>query len=630
MMTAKFRRPNESDGIGARMMRKTPSFLVIAGLLAFAAAASASSGAGAAALAASQGIDLWGGPGAKGTGDQGARFDTIVYVTSPAAAAGAVEFFLGGSVVATEAFAVPANGVAAIAAPAILSGKGAFGYHVRSDAAVAAWSETYNENSSGRFGVSLAAWLPTELLAPGDEATGGGVAVSASTEPGRARTNVGVVCAATAAQACRLEVAVFSAGALAGTGTVEAIPGSAQQAALAVLAPGAADKADLALRLRLLSGAGIPYAVRNDNRTSDGTAIPLSLKRNAFSTAPTIVSFTASPASGCAPLETTFSWETVGSAKVSISGVGNDLPGAGSVKTTLSGGGEYLLTATSITGQSSTRSLQLTITPSTPAPTPAPASTMVPTASVVTGAFSAGTGPVTVEFVQQESTGSTFTVQGTSWIYTAGITPGTDVVRITATGSCGSASAEFTAIVVSPGTPRILSFESIPSRGCAPSTNVLLTWRTEEATGVHVSGINDFFGPNSGIDTTLTGTTSFTLTAFNDSGAETTSTLTVPVDPKRYDPVPVPGLVNVLAGTTVEINIHPASVPSFDGVRFFLVQRPTGSMFWKDPYVPGRYFYQAGRYSGTDIIRFLWVNGCGYGYGNFTAVVTGDSAIPEE
>lgn len=612
------------------MMRKTSSFLVIAGLLALAAAASASPGAGAAALAASPGTDLWGGPGAKGAGDQGARFDTIVYVTSPSPAAGAVDFLVGGAVVATEAFAVPANGVAAISAPEVLAGKGAFGYHVRSDAPVAAWSETYNENSAGRFGVSLAAALPSELLAPGDEATGGGVDASASTEPGRARTNVGVVCAATATQACRLEVAVFAAGSLAGLGTVETIPGSAKQEALATLVPGAAGKASLALRLRLLSGSGLPYAVRNDNRTSDGTAIPLAVKRNAFSTAPTIASFTASPTSGCSPLETTFSWETTGAAKVSISGVGTDLPPTGSFKATVSAGGEYLLTATSLTGQASTRSLQLTITPSTPAPTPAPASTMIATATVLTGILPAGTGPVTVEFVKHESSGSTFTVQGTSWIYTAGVTPGTDVVRLTATGSCGSATADFTAIVVAPGAPRILSFESIPSRGCAPSTEVLLTWRTEDATGVHVNGFPDYFGPNSGVATTLTQTTSFTLTAYNDSGPDATATLSVPIDPQRYDPVPVPGLANVAAGAIVEINIHPSSVPSFDGVRYFIVQRPTGGVVWKEPSVPGRYYYQAGRYSGTDIIRFLWVNGCGYGYGNFTAVVTGDSPVPTD
>jgi hypothetical protein len=609
-------------------MRKTSSFLVIAVLLALAAVATASPGAGHAALAASQGTDLWGGPGAKGVGSQGALFDTVVYVTGPSPAAGAVDFWVAGSVAATAPFAVPANGVATIAAPAALAGKGAFGYHVRSDAAVTAWSETYNETSTGRFGVSLSAALPSELLNPGDEATGGGADVSSSTEPGRARTNVGAVCAATATQACRVEVAVFSAGSLVGSGTVEAVPGGAGQSSLEALVPAAAGRADLALRLRLLSGNGLPYAIRNDNRTSDGTAIPLTVKRGAFSTAPVIISFTASPASGCAPLETTFTWQTTGAAKVSISGVGNDLPANGSAPATVIASGDYLLTATALTGQTSVQPLQLTITPSTPPPTPAPATTMAPTGGVVTGILPVGTGPVTAAFVKQESTGSTFTVQGTAWIYTAGITPGTDIVRITASGSCGPASADFTATVVPPGAPRILSFESIPIRACAPTANILLTWRTEGASGVYVSGINDFFAPNSGVETTITDTSSFTLTAFSDEGLETTATVTVPVDPRRYDPVPVPSLVNVASGTSVTIDIDPTTVPDFSDVRYFIVQRPSGAVIRKDSAVPGRYIYQAGRYSGTDIIRFLWVNGCGSGYGNFTAVVTGEPALP--
>lgn len=604
-------------------MRKTSSFLVIAVLLALAAVAPASPRTGAAALAAAQGIDLWGGPGAKGAGNQGALFDTIVYVTSPASAAGAVDFWTGGTIVATTPFTVPANGVAAIAAPSALSGKGAFAYNVRSDAAVTAWSETYNETSAGRFGVSLAAALPSELLGPGDEATGGGADVSSSTEPGRGRTNVGVVCAGTASQACRLEVAVFSAGSLAGTGIVESIPGGANQSSLESLVPASAGKPALALRLRLLSGAGLPYVVRNDNKTSDGIAIPLAVKRGAFSTAPAILSFTASPASGCAPLATTFSWQTTGAAKVSISGVGNDLPANGSVSTTVNASGDFVLTATSLTGQSAVKPLQVTITPSTPAPTPAPATVTAATGGVVTGILPTGTGPVTVEFVKHESSGSTFTVQGTSWIYTAGITPGTDIVRITATGSCGAASADFTANIVPPGAARVVRFESIPERGCGPTTNILLTWETENALGVSVSGFDDFFVANGGVEATITGTTSFTLTARGQDDSTDTATLTVPVDPQLYFPILNPGAANVAGSTSVVINVDPASVPSLSGVRWTVVQNQSGFSFSPDPVTPGRYNYRAGAYSGVDIIRFLWVNGCGIGYTDFTSSVTG-------
>lgn len=604
-------------------MRKTSSFLVIALLLALAAVAPATPRAEVATFAASQGIDLWGGPGAKGAGAQGSQFDTLVYVTSASSAAGAVDFWTGGSIVATAPFTVPANGVAAIAAPAVLAGKGAFAFNVRSDAPVTAWSETFNESSAGRYGVSLSASLPSELLAPGDEATGGGADVSSSTEPGRGRSNVGVVCASTATQACRLEVAVFSAGSLAGTGIVESIPGGAAQSSLESLVPASADKPALAIRLRLLSGAGLPYVIRNDNKTSDGISIPLAVKRGAFSTAPVILSFTASPASGCAPLATTFTWQTTGAAKVSISGVGNDLPANGSVTSTVNATGDFVLTATSLTGQSAVRPLQVMITPSTPVPTPSPATVTAATGGVVTGILPAGTGPVTVEFVKHDSSGSTFTVQGNSWIYTAGITPGTDIVRITATGSCGSASASFTANIVPPGAARVVRFESIPLRGCGPSTNILLTWETENALGVTISGFDDFFVANGGVEATITGTTSFTLTARGRDGSTDTASLTVPVDPQLYVPILNPGTANVAAGAQVVINVDPASVPSLTGVRWTVVQNQSGFSFSPDSSIAGRFIYRAGAYSGIDIIRFLWVNGCGIGYTDFTSTVTG-------
>jgi len=609
-------------------MRKTSSFLVLAALLALAAAATASPGAGAAALAASQGTDLWGGPGAKGVGVQGARFDTVVYVTSPTPAAGAVDFWTGGSIVATQPFTVQANGVVTIAAPETLGGKGAFAFNVRADAAVTAWSETYNETSAGRYGVSVGAANLGDLLAPGDEATGGGAEASSSTEPGHARTNVGVVCAGTATQACRVEVAAFAAGALVGSGTVESIPGGASQSSLEALVPATAGKAGLALRLRLVSGSGLPYAVRNDNRTSDGTLIPLAVKRGAFSTAPVIVSFTASPASGCAPLQTTFSWQTTGAAKVSISGVANDLPANGSFATTIATSGDYLLTATALTGQTSVKPLQVTITPSTPTPTPSPDSATVPAGGLVTGVFPAGIGPVTVEFVTQESTGSTFTVQGAYWIYTAGSTPGDDVVRITAAGSCGTSSAEFTARVVVPGAPVILHVESIPARGCAPSTNVLLTWQTENALGVDVNGFGELFVANGGVETTVTATTDFLITAIGADGATDSTTLTVPVDPQLYVPTLTPGSVNVLSGTNVVIDVNPGSVPSFEGVRWTIIQNQSRFTFAVDGSVPGRYRYRAGQYTGVDVIRFLWVNGCGIGYTDFTSSVTGQTPQP--
>src|SRR5512140_2856198 len=167
-----------------------------------------------------QGADLWGGPGAKGTGVAGSLFNTIIHVSSSSAATGTIEFWAGGSVAATSPFSIPALGVANISTPDALSGMGAFLYRVRSDASVSAWSETYNDTTSGRFGVSFAAVAATDLLNAGDEANGGGADASASTAQGRARTNVGVLCNPGSVGDCQLEVAAFDDGALLGTGTV--------------------------------------------------------------------------------------------------------------------------------------------------------------------------------------------------------------------------------------------------------------------------------------------------------------------------------------------------------------------------------------------------------------------------
>jgi hypothetical protein len=381
--------------------------------------------------------------------------------------------------------------------------------------------------------------------------------------------------------------------------------------------------------MRFISGSGIPYAIRNDNRTSDGTVIPFTVRRGVFSTAPVITSFTASPGSGCAPLQTTFAWATTGASKVSISGVGNDLPANGTVTSTVNASADFVLTATSATGQTAVKPLRITITPSTPAPTPSPANATLTTGGVLTGVLPAGTGPLTVEFVTHESSGSTFTVQGISWIYIAGTTPGTDVVRLTATGSCGPASADFTAIVIPPGAPRIVTFEAIPERTCAPTANILLSWQTENAIGVNVSGYDELFVANGGLEETITATTGFTLTAIGLDGTETSTSISVPMDPQLYVPTLTPGAANVAGGTNVVIDVNPASVPLLSGVRYAIVQMQSRGYFQRDPNgVPGRFLYSAGPYSGVDIIRVLWVNGCGIGYTDFTATVTGDPQQP--
>src|SRR6266508_1596479 len=100
--------------------------------------------AGALQASAPAGTDLWGGPAAKGAGTN-ALFDTNIYVSSVAAATGSIDFLVGGALLASVPFGLSTRGVAVVPAPAAVDGRGAFLYHLRSDAPVNAWSETFND-----------------------------------------------------------------------------------------------------------------------------------------------------------------------------------------------------------------------------------------------------------------------------------------------------------------------------------------------------------------------------------------------------------------------------------------------------------------------------------------------------
>src|SRR5271169_5728213 len=182
--------------------------------------------AGALEAAAPSGTDLWGGPAAKGAGTN-ARFDTNIYVSSVAAATGSIDFLLGGATLATVPFTLPMRGVAVVSAPAAVDGMGVFLYHLTSDVPVNAWSETYNDTPAGRFSTVTTAFTLSDFLAAGD--------ASSSTDPGRARTNVGVLCSPLSAQGCTVEVAPFENGAPVGAAQIFAVPGSAAQQSLALL-----------------------------------------------------------------------------------------------------------------------------------------------------------------------------------------------------------------------------------------------------------------------------------------------------------------------------------------------------------------------------------------------------------
>ncbi len=558
--------------------------------------------------AAEPGGDLWGGPAAKGQG-VGARFDSNVYVSATEAAAGTVDFWAAGVLAASASFSLPANGTAVLPAPAALDGQGPFLWHVTSDGPVTAWSETYNDTSSGRFGLSVPAFPPSDFLGPGDEAAGGGADASSSTDPGRARTNVGLLCSAAGADPCSADVSAFDGGTLVGTARLTAAPGAAAQQSLAALIPAAQGRALLTLLFHVLTGNGQPYAIRNDNRTSDATALPLSVSRGAFSTAPAILSYSITPASGCPPLTATATWTTSGAAKVTISGVSGDFPPNGSAPVTVLATQDVVLTAVAPSGQTTSQPFHVSVTPPVDPPTPIPSTATTSVGGTVTGSIPSATYPVTVSFDKQESTGSTFTLTGTNWIYVAGTAAGTDVVRLTLQGPCGNLSTTVTFTVQPAGPPVITSFTADPLAGCGIS-NVVLSWSTQNAVKVEIPAVTtaQTFPPNGQTGVTITASTTFTLTAVNAKGQKASKSLTVPVDTQPF--VPILDKNNLVVGPFSEVTINVSGVPDPSLLRFVYTQNQSGSIFGYTGN-PGQFLYAVGNGTGNDVIRIFYTNGCG-------------------
>ena len=574
--------------------------------------------------AAPAGTDLWGGPAAKGVGTN-ARFDTNIYVSSVAAATCSIDFLVGGATLTSVPFTLSTRGVAVIPAPAAVDGMGTFLYHLRSDSPVNAWSETFNDTPGGRFGTVTTAFPVSDFLAAGDESWGGGADASSSTDPGRARTNVGVLCSPLSAQGCTVEVTPFDGGAPIGAAQIFAVPGSAAQQSLASLVPATAEKSQLALRFRMLTGAGLPYAIKNDNLTSDGSSLALSVSRGAFSTAPVITSFTISPSTGCPPLAVTATWTTTGADHVNITGAAGDLATSGTANFQVVSAGDITLTAVALSGVTSTATRKVTLQPPTTPPTPTPATATVGTSQVVQGSIPAAyTGTlVTITFDKHESTGSTFTVSGNQFTYKAGSATGTDIVRLTVPGgACGPATATFTATVIVPGDPVIDSFTADPARGCGSSSNIVLSWQTENTGMVTINGVTAPFGlaPNGSVGTTITGATTFTLNAFPLLGGDPAQqSLTVPVDSQPYIPVLTPNNKTVLANSaTVFVTV--TGVPDPTNLRTLFIQNQSGSLF-QTTETPGVYAYVPGFRPGVDIVRVFYSNGCGFMFAVFTATV---------
>lgn len=227
--------------------------------------------------------EAWGGPGARGSGVAGSRYETVVTLgdTSGNGARATLEWLAGGAVVASEDLVVPRGGHVRRATPEALSGRGAFLVRVVSDEPIALQTETRNQTDAGTFGLAAAGFRASETLSAGDVARFDGAA--ASGDAASFRSNVGLLCLPDLA--CEAAVVVTTAsGEPVGEGTIRAEPRAAAQDALGALVPAAAGREGLRVSFRGVAGRFRPYLVRNDNRTSDGLLVPGTIDRTDGST----------------------------------------------------------------------------------------------------------------------------------------------------------------------------------------------------------------------------------------------------------------------------------------------------------------------------------------------------------
>ena len=430
-----------------------------------------------------------------------------------------------------------------------------------------------------------------------------------------------------------MEATAFLDGSSVGSGELTAAAGSVAQESLRNLIPATASGGAYNVRFRILAGTGMPYGIRNDNQTNDATAYPLTVTRGAFSTAPRVDVFTASPISGCAPLKTTYVWSTTNAVRVALSGLGTTFPPAGSTSATLSASTDVVLTAYSASGASTNQPLRVTVLPTTAAPTPSPAEGATIPGGTIPGILPAGIGNVTAEFTQHGSTGSTFVVAGNVFTYTAGVTAGTDVVTLTSQGACGPATATFTATVAPAGPPVIHYFVTDPPRACTATEFWLnLSWSVSGVSDVQVTGSRTA-QPASGwypvkFPAGTLAPLNLTLNAPYENPT-VTRTITVPVDSQAVYPSVTPSFVSGMPGDMVSatVSLLPADADVAQ-IRYEILQNQTGGSalsFWYPTFI-----WNVGhnRGGGIDVIGFRYSNGCGTFFSNLTILSVPPTTAP--
>jgi OmpA family/PKD domain len=236
------------------------------------------------------------------------------------------------------------------------------------------------------------------------------------------------------------------------------------------------------------------------------------------STAPTIVSFTASPTSITAGQSSTLSWSTTGATTVTISSIGNvPLNGSDPVSPTVTT--TYTLTATNANG-----SVNATATVVVNTPQATLTACYASPATIIAGESA------TLFYTSQNAT----SVSISPGIGSVGLS-GTQVVSpttnttytVTANGANGQTTSCSIGVTVGAGSlPRIIQFSASPLTILSGQSSTLL-WVVDNSTSQTITTLGTVVAAGSQ-SVSPTVTTTYTLTATNAAGSSTaTATVTV-------------------------------------------------------------------------------------------------------
>jgi hypothetical protein len=228
---------------------------------------------------------------------------------------------------------------------------------------------------------------------------------------------------------------------------------------------------------------------------------------------PSIIRFTAAPATIAVGQSSTLSWATTGVSSVTISGISGNLPVNGSQSVSPTQTTTYTLTATGADGKTSvSASVVVTISGG-----------QVPTINSFTVSPTNLSPGGTAQLCWNVSNATSVsispnlgTVQSTAC---TSITPSqTTTYILTATNAVGPTKASVT---VSVGGVQILSFSSNPAFSPVSGSPVVLSWTTQNATSVVVTGTGVPSGAlpvNGSVTVSPTTNSDYTLTAYGPGG----------------------------------------------------------------------------------------------------------------